>query len=224
MKIFLDTANIDEIREAADWGILDGVTTNPTLVSREGRDFEQVLSEIVAIVQGPVSAEVVAEDADEMVRQGEHLASLNPHIVVKIPMLPEGLKALRRLSEKEIATNCTLIFNATQGLLAAKAGATYVSPFLGRLDDIGQDGMELIGQLVTIFDNYALNTEVLAASIRHPLHVVQAALRGADVCTMPHKVLRQIVKHPLTDIGIEQFTSDWQKLAAAGQKLAIGAT
>ncbi len=213
MKIFLDTASVDEIREAADWGILDGVTTNPSLVSKEkGRTFDDILNEIVTITNGPVSAEVVAEAAEDMVTQGQRLAKVAPNIVVKIPMGIEGLKAIRQLSEKEVATNCTLIFNATQAMLAAKAGATYVSPFLGRLDDIGHDGMELIGQIVTIFDNYAFDTEVLAASIRNPLHVIDAALHGADICTIPFKILQQIVKHPLTDIGIQRFNSDWQKV------------
>lgn len=213
MKIFLDTASVDDIREAASWGILDGVTTNPSLVSKEhGRTFDDILNEIVTITNGPVSAEVVADHSEDMVTQGERLAKVAPNIVVKIPMGVEGLKAIRVLSEKEIATNCTLIFNATQAMLAAKAGATFVSPFLGRLDDIGHDGMELIGQIVTIFDNYAFDTEVLAASIRNPLHVVDAALHGADICTIPFKILQQIVKHPLTDIGIERFNSDWKKV------------
>lgn len=213
MKIFLDTASVDEIREAASWGILDGVTTNPSLVSKEqGRTFDDILNEIVTIVNGPVSAEVVAEQAEDMVVQGEQLSKVAPNIVIKIPMCIEGLKAIRILSEKEIATNCTLVFNATQAMLAAKAGATFVSPFLGRLDDIGHDGMELISQIVTIFDNYAFDTEVLAASIRNPLHVVDAALHGADICTIPFKILSQIVKHPLTDIGIERFASDWKKV------------
>ena len=222
MKIFLDTADVDEIREAADWGILDGVTTNPSLVSKEGRNFEEVLKEIVGIVKGPVSAEVVAEMSDDMVEQGIRLAGLASNIIVKIPMTAEGLKAIRRLSEKEIATNCTLIFNATQGLLAAKAGASYVSPFLGRLDDIGHYGMDLIGQLVSIFDNYAFTTEVLAASIRNPLHMIDAAMHGADICTIPHKVLKQIIKHPLTDIGNARFTSDWEKLASS-ERSVVGA-
>jgi len=221
VKIFLDTANVDEIREAADWGILDGVTTNPSLVSKEGRSFDDILHEIIRIVSGPISAEVVAERADEMVEEGARLSQVAPNIVIKIPMTAEGLKAIRQLAEKEISTNCTLVFNATQGLLAAKAGATFVSPFLGRLDDIGHDGMELIGQLVTIFDNYAFDTEVLAASIRHPLHVVEAALHGADACTIPFKVLQAIVKHPLTDLGINAFNRDWQKLTPA-QRLAAG--
>jgi len=213
VKIFLDTASVDDIREAASWGILDGVTTNPSLVSKEhGRTFDDILNEIVTITNGPVSAEVVADHSEDMVTQGERLAKVAPNIVVKIPMGVEGLKAIRVLSEKEIATNCTLIFNATQAMLAAKAGATFVSPFLGRLDDIGHDGMELIGQIVTIFDNYAFDTEVLAASIRNPLHVVDAALHGADICTIPFKILQQIVKHPLTDIGIERFNSDWKKV------------
>lgn len=220
MKIFLDTASVEEIREAADWGVLDGVTTNPSLVSKEGRSFDDILHEIVGIVKGPVSAEVVAEQADDMVEQGVRLAAIAPNITVKIPMTTEGLKAIRRLTEREISVNCTLIFNATQGLLAAKAGATFVSPFVGRLDDIGHDGMELVSQLVTIFDNYALSTEVLAASLRHPLHVVEAALRGADVATIPFKVLEQIVKHPLTDLGNATFTRDWQKLTPDKQKAA----
>lgn len=213
MKIFLDTASVDEIREAASWGILDGVTTNPSLVSKEqGRTFDDILREIVTITNGPVSAEVVAEQAEDMVTQGEQLSRVAPNIVIKIPMCVEGLKAIRILSEKEVATNCTLVFNATQAMLAAKAGATFVSPFLGRLDDIGHDGMELISQIVTIFDNYAFDTEVLAASIRNPLHVVDAALHGADICTIPFKILQQIVRHPLTDIGIERFASDWKKV------------
>lgn len=220
MKIFLDTASVDDIREANDWGILDGVTTNPSLVSKEGRSFDDILHEIVAIVKGPVSAEVVAEHAEDMVEQGVRLAAIAPNIVVKVPMTAEGLKAIRQLTEREINTNCTLIFNATQGLLAAKAGATFVSPFVGRLDDVGQDGMELISQLVTIFDNYALSTEVLAASIRHPLHVIEAALRGADIATIPHKILQQIIKHPLTDLGNAAFTRDWQKLSTDKQKAA----
>jgi transaldolase len=220
VKIFLDTASVDEIREAASWGILDGVTTNPSLVSKEGRSFDDILHEIVGIVKGPVSAEVVAEDAEDMVEQGVRLAAIAPNITVKIPMTAEGLKAIRQLTDREIDTNCTLIFNATQGLLAAKAGATFVSPFVGRLDDIGHDGMELISQLVTIFDNYAISTEVLAASIRHPLHVVEAALRGADVATIPFKILQQIVKHPLTDQGNAAFTRDWKKLSPEQQKAA----
>jgi transaldolase len=213
VKIFLDTANIDEIREAADWGVLDGVTTNPSLVSKEkGRKFEDLLREIVAIVPGPVSAEVVAFAADDMVSEGIRLSKIAPNIVVKIPMNVEGLKAIRRLTQDGIPTNCTLVFNATQALLAAKAGATFVSPFLGRLDDIGHVGMDLISQIVTIFDNYALDTEVLAASIRSPLHVVDAALHAADACTMPFSVLNAIVKHPLTDIGIAKFNSDWKNV------------
>ena len=212
MKIFLDTAHVEEIREAASWGILDGVTTNPSLVSKEARSFDDILHEIVQIVKGPVSAEVVAEKSEDMVEQGVRLSAIAPNIVVKIPMTAEGLKAIRQLTEREINTNCTLIFNATQGLLAAKAGATFVSPFIGRLDDAGQIGMELIGQLVTIFDNYAMTTEVLAASIRHPLHVIDSALHGADACTMPLKILQQIIRHPLTDLGNANFTKDWQKL------------
>lgn len=213
MKIFLDTASVHEIREAAAWGVLDGVTTNPSLVAKEkGMKFEDILNEVVKITSGPVSAEVVADAAEDMIEQGIRLSKIAPNILVKIPMTVEGLKAIRSLHEKEINTNCTLIFNCTQALLAAKAGATYVSPFLGRLDDIGHNGMDLIGQIVTVFDNYALESEVLAASIRSPLHVVDAALHGADACTMPFKVLEALVKHPLTDIGNARFTSDWQKV------------
>jgi len=213
VKIFLDTASVDEIREAAAWGVLDGVTTNPSLVSKEkGKRFEDLLNEIVKITSGPVSAEVVAEAAEDMVTQGVRLSKIAPNILVKIPMTIEGLKAIRILHDQEINTNCTLIFNATQALLAAKAGASYVSPFLGRLDDIGHTGMDLIGQIVMIFDNYALESEVLAASIRSPLHVVDAALLGADACTMPFKVLEALVKHPLTDLGNARFNSDWQKV------------
>jgi transaldolase len=213
VKIFLDTANVNEIREAADWGVLDGVTTNPSLVSREkGHKFEDLLREIVAIVPGPVSAEVVAFAADDMVSEGVRLSKIAPNIVIKIPMCVEGLKAIRRLTQDGISTNCTLIFNATQALLAAKAGATFASPFLGRLDDIGHVGMDLISQIVTIYDNYALDTEVLAASIRSPLHVVDAALHAADACTMPFSVLQAIVKHPLTDVGIAKFNSDWKNV------------
>ncbi len=212
MKIFLDTANLDQIREAHDWGVLDGITTNPTLVAKENRKFEDLVPEILDICKGPVSLEVVSVDADGMVAEAEKLVKYGEQVVVKIPMIPEGLKAIRRLAEKEIPTNCTLIFNATQAMLAAKAGATYVSPFLGRLDDAGHYGMELVQQIVAVFDNYAFSTEVLAASLRHPLHVVEAALAGADVSTMPFGVLQKIVKHPLTDKGLDQFLKDWEKV------------
>jgi len=212
MKIFLDTANLNQIKIAGDWGVLDGLTTNPTLIAKENMRFEDLVPQILALCSGPVSLEVLAIHADGMVEEAEKLAKLGPNVVVKIPMIPEGLKAIRRLAEKEIPTNCTLVFNATQALLAAKAGATYVSPFLGRLDDAGHYGMELIHQIVTIFDNYAFGTEVLAASLRHPLHIVEAALAGADAATMPFDVLQKIVKHPLTDLGLEQFLKDWEKV------------
>jgi len=212
VKIFLDTANIGQIKEAADWGVLDGVTTNPSLVAKENKKFEELVPQIVEICKGPVSLEVVSTVADGMVAEAKKLTEYGPNVVIKIPMIPEGLKAIRRLAQQEIATNCTLVFNATQALLAAKAGATYVSPFIGRLDDAGHFGMELVQQIVTIFDNYAFGTEVLAASLRHPLHVVEAALAGADVATVPWDVLQKIVKHPLTDRGLDQFLKDWAKV------------
>ena len=212
MKIFLDTANIGQIKEAADWGVLDGVTTNPSLVAKENKKFEELVPQIVEICKGPVSLEVVSTVADGMVAEAKKLTEYGPNVVIKIPMIPEGLKAIRRLAQQEIATNCTLVFNATQALLAAKAGATYVSPFIGRLDDAGHFGMELVQQIVTIFDNYAFGTEVLAASLRHPLHVVEAVLAGADVATVPWDVLQKIVKHPLTDRGLDQFLKDWAKV------------
>lgn len=211
VKFFIDTANVDEIREASSLGLLDGVTTNPTLLSRESRDPNEILLEITKIVPGPVSAEVVALDAEGMVREGLELRKLADNIVVKIPMTVEGLKAIRRLSEDGIAVNCTLIFSAPQALMAAKAGATYASPFVGRLDDIAADGMRLIEQIVTIYRNYELPTEVLVASVRHPEHVVQAALLGAEVVTMPAKVIHQLASHPLTERGLEQFLADWEK-------------
>jgi len=213
MKIFLDTANIDEIRQAAALGVLDGVTTNPSLMAREdGSDYDETLKEICDIVHGPVSAEVVAEDADEMVRQGRAFSKLSEHIVVKIPLLPEGMKAVKVLSSEDIKTNVTLCFSANQGLLAAKAGATYISPFVGRLDDAGMDGMQLVSDLVDMYERYAFPTQVLAASIRHPMHVVEAARLGADVATIPYKVFTQMFKHPLTDVGIELFNKDWAKV------------
>jgi transaldolase len=212
VKIFLDTANIEQIKEANDWGVLDGVTTNPSLVAKENKKFEELVPQIMKICKGPVSLEVISTDADGMVADAEKLVDYGPNVVIKVPMIPEGLKAIRRLAKKEIATNCTLVFNATQALLAAKAGATYVSPFIGRLDDAGHFGMELVQQIVTIFDNYAFGAEVLAASLRHPLHVVEAALAGADVATIPWSVLQKIVKHPLTDRGLEQFLKDWARV------------
>lgn len=212
MKFFIDTANIKEIREANDMGILDGVTTNPSLVSKEGRDFKEILKEICSIVDGPVNAEVVSVEADAMVKEGRDLAKFHKNIVVKIPMLIEGLKAVRRLAKEGIRTNVTLVFSPTQALLAAKSGASYVSPFVGRLDDVSQSGMEIVQQIVTIFKNYQYPTEVLVASIRHPIHLVEAALMGAHVATMPFGVIQQLAKHPLTDVGLKKFLSDWEKL------------
>jgi transaldolase len=213
MKIFLDTANVDEIREAAALGVLDGVTTNPSLMAREdGSDYDAVLKEICDIVQGPVSAEVVADQADEMIRQGRHFAKLSEHIIVKIPLVPEGMKAVKALSAEDIKTNVTLCFSANQGLMAAKAGATYISPFIDRLDDAGMDGMLVIADLVEIYERYAYPTQVLAASIRHPMHVLESARAGADVATIPYQVFKQLFRHPLTDVGVEAFERDWQKV------------
>ena len=205
MKIFLDTANIDEIKEGASWGIVDGVTTNPSLIAKEKRDFKQVVKEICDIVDGPISAEVISEDSEGMISEARELVKIHKNIVIKIPMTVEGLKAVSILSKEGIKTNVTLIFSPNQALLAAKAGATYVSPFLGRLDDVGSQGMDLVRTIVEIFFNYDYDTEVIAASIRHPLHVVDAALAGAHIATIPMKVLQQMVKHPLTDKGIESF-------------------
>ena len=212
MKFFIDTANVREIQEAADLGLLDGVTTNPTLLSKEPGHPREILKEITKIVDGPVSAEVTATDHDGMVAEGLELRKLANNIVVKIPMTLEGLKALRTLSRQDVPTNCTLIFQATQALLAAKAGATYASPFVGRLDDVSTDGMELIEQACTIYRNYGLATQVLVASVRHPIHVVRAAMLGAHVVTMPAKVIGQLAAHPLTDIGLERFLADWEKV------------
>lgn len=212
MKFFIDTANVDEIREAAAYGLLDGVTTNPSLLSKEKGKPRAILAEITKIVDGPVSAEVTALDASAMVAEGLELRKIAENIVVKIPMTLEGLKALRSLTEQGVPTNCTLIFNAVQALMAAKAGASFASPFVGRLDDVSSDGMELIEQICTIYRNYGFDTEVLVASVRHPIHVVQAALLGADVVTLPASVLRQLAKHPLTDIGLERFLADWEKV------------
>ncbi len=213
MKIFLDTANIEEIREAAALGVLDGVTTNPSLMAKEdGSDYDAVLKEICDIVRGPVSAEVVADDAEEMIRQGRAFARLSEHIVVKIPLIPEGMRAVKALSSEDIKTNVTLCFSANQGLVAAKAGATYISPFIGRLDDAGMDGMQVVADLVEIYERYAFPTQVLAASIRHPMHVLESARLGADVATIPYKVFMQLFRHPLTDVGIEMFNRDWAKV------------
>ena len=213
MKFFIDTANVEEIREAATLGILDGVTTNPSLVAKEGRDFHQVLREIVSIVNGPISAEVTATDRDGMVEQGRELAGIHPNIVVKVPLIKEGLQACKQLRSEGIGVNVTLCFSASQALLAAKADATFISPFIGRLDDISHEGMDLIRQIRLIYDNYGFQTQILAASIRHPLHVVDAALAGADVATIPYKTLLQLMKHPLTDIGQEKFLADWKKMS-----------
>ncbi len=212
MKFFIDTANIDEIKEAAAMGILDGVTTNPSLVSKEGKDFKTLLGEILEVVDGPVSAEVISTDYEGMMKEARELAAIHKNIVVKIPLIKDGIKAVKSLSAENIQTNVTLCFSPSQALLAAKAGATYISPFVGRLDDISHDGMALIEQIVTIYENYGYHTEVLVASIRNPLHLVDAAMMGADVATIPFKVITQLFKHPLTDIGIEKFLSDWKKL------------
>ena len=212
MKFFIDTANIDEIKEANAMGVLDGVTTNPSLVSKEGKEFIPLLKEICSIVNGPISAEVVSTDAEGIVKEGRELSKIHKNIVVKVPLIKEGLKAVKTLTSEGIKTNVTLCFSPNQALLAAKAGATYISPFVGRLDDISTEGMQLIEQIVTIYNNYGYQTEVLVASVRHPIHVVQAAMIGAHVCTMPFKVIDQLVKHPLTDIGLEKFLSDWKKV------------
>ncbi len=212
MKFFIDTADINEIRTAMEMGMVDGVTTNPTLISKTGRPFMEVAKEIVETVPGPVSLEVVSLDTQGMVDEARQLAKLGDNVVIKIPMTVEGIKAVRILSEEGIKTNVTLVFSPLQALLAAKAGATYVSPFVGRLDDIGHDGMELIAQIVQIYDNYGFDTEIIVASIRHPQHVLQAALLGADIATIPFKVVKQLAKHPLTDVGIERFLEDWAKV------------
>ena len=218
MKFFLDTANIDEIRSAAEYGLIDGVTTNPSLVSKEGRDFKEILLEITRIVDGPISAEVVSTDASGILREAYELAKIHKNIVVKVPMIKEGMKALKQLSKDGIKTNITLVFSANQALVAAKLGATYVSPFVGRFDDISEVGMDLIGDLAQIFANYQFPTQILVASIRNPLHVREAALVGAHVATMPFKVLEQLLKHPLTDIGLERFLKDWEKMPKPSQK------
>jgi transaldolase len=215
MKIFLDTADIEEIRIAARWGVLDGVTTNPTLYGKVGGSYEEILTEICGLTSGPVSAEVVAEDVEGMLREGRHFAKLAPNIVVKVPMSEEGLEAIFRFAEEGIKTNCTLIFTANQGLLAAKAGASLLSPFIGRLDDINQDGMDVIRELVTIVELHDLESEVLTASVRHPRHVTEAAMLGSHIATLPFKVLQQMVHHPLTDKGIKTFREDWEKARQA---------
>jgi transaldolase len=212
MKIFIDTANLDEIKEAADMGILDGVTTNPSLVSKEAhKDFRAMLEKICSIVDGDISAEVISTKAEDILKEGRELAKIHPNIVVKVPLIKEGLKAVKVFSSEGIRTNVTLCFSASQALLAAKAGAYIISPFVGRLDDISQNGMELIAQIVNIYRNYDYQTQVLVASVRHPLHFVDSAMMGADIATMPFKVIEMLVKHPLTDIGLEKFLNDWKK-------------
>ncbi len=218
MKIFLDTADLHEIRRAADAGLIDGVTTNPTLLARAsgGKDVKDIFREIAEIVDGPVSAEVVGLEAETMISEGRKLASLHPNIIIKVPLTEDGLKACRTLRENDIGVNVTLCFSPLQALLAAKAGATFISPFVGRLDDISSDGMQLISQIRQIYDNYLMETEILVASVRHPQHVVESALLGADCATIPPKVLWQLAKHPLTDKGIDSFLKDWESL---GQEL-----
>lgn len=212
MKFFIDTANIEDIKKANELGMVDGVTTNPSLVSKEGREFKGLIKEICEIVTGPVSAEAISLDADGMIREARELSSLADNIVVKIPLIEEGLKAVKILAHEGIKTNVTLCFSPIQALMAAKAGAAYISPFVGRLDDISHDGMNLVEQIITIYENYDFETEVIVASIRNPLHVLDAALMGADIATIPYKVINQLVKHPLTDIGLEKFLDDWKKL------------
>jgi transaldolase len=211
MKFFIDTANIAEIREAASMGVLDGVTTNPSLVAKEGKDFHKLLEEICAIVDGPISAEVISTDFDGIMKEGRELSKIHRNIVVKVPLIKEGLKAVKALKAEGIRTNVTLCFSPTQALVAAKSGAYFISPFIGRLDDISHSGMDLIRQIVTIYRNYQYETQVLVASVRHPLHVVEAAMIGADICTIPFKVIEQLIKHPLTDIGLQKFLEDWNK-------------
>lgn len=212
MKIFIDSADVAEIREAASMGVVDGVTTNPSLVAKTGRSFKDVIHDICEIVDGPVSAEVFATDTQGILKEAREYAAWHPNVVVKVPLIADGLKAVRALTDEGIKTNVTLCFSATQGLLAAKAGATFISPFLGRIDDLSWDGMELIGQLRTIYDNYGFTTEILAASIRHPKHVVDCAMIGADVATLPHAVILSLLKHPLTDIGLTRFLADAKKI------------
>lgn len=212
MRFFIDTANIDQIRAAAAMGVISGVTTNPSLVAKEGRNFREVIDEICSIVDGPVSAEVVSLKASEMIREAEEMAQWSRNVVIKVPMTADGLAATRALSQMGIPTNVTLVFSSNQALLAARAGATYVSPFVGRLDDISEDGMALVSEISAIFDIHDIDTQIIAASIRHPLHVTKAALAGADIATIPYSVLMQMVKHPLTDAGIARFLADWESV------------
>jgi transaldolase len=212
MKFFIDTANVEEIRRAHDMGLIDGVTTNPTLISREGRDFRPLVSEICEIVDGPVSVEAVSTKSEDLIAEARTLSKIHENIVVKIPMTLDGLHSVRTLASEGISTNVTLIFSPTQALLAAKAGATFASPFIGRLDDVSHVGMDLVEQIITIYDNYDFDTQVIVASIRNPIHVLEAALMGADIATIPYKVLEQLARHPLTDVGIERFLEDWKKI------------
>lgn len=212
MKLFIDTANIDEIKEINEWGVICGVTTNPSLIAKEGRDFKQVISEIIEIVDGPISAEVISLKKDDMLTEAEELAKIHPNIVIKIPMTDEGLKAVKELNKKGIKTNVTLVFSASQALLAARAGATYVSPFVGRMDDIGNEGLDIIRDIVDVFDLHGIKTEIITASIRTPMHVIKAAKEGAHIATIPYKVFKAMVKHPLTDNGIERFLKDWESV------------
>ena len=211
MKFFIDTANIEEIKKGLELGMVDGVTTNPSLISKEQRTFNEILADICALVDGPISAEVISLEADGMVAEGRELAKLHKNIVIKVPMTAEGLKAVKRLAADGIRTNVTLIFSPAQALLAAKAGAAYVSPFVGRLDDIAQEGVSLISEIMTIFGNYGYASEVIVASVRSPMHVIQSALLGAHIATIPYKVIAQLTRHPLTDLGMEQFLADWEK-------------
>ncbi len=212
MKFFIDTANVDEIKKANSLGLLDGVTTNPTLISKEGREFRELIREICDIVHGPVNAEVISTDSEGMITEARELAKIADNIVIKIPLIEEGLKAVKALASEGIKTNVTLCFSPIQALMAAKAGASYISPFVGRLDDISTPGMNLIEQIVTIYENYGFDTEIIVASIRNPIHVLEAALMGADIATIPYKVMEQLIKHPLTDIGLERFLKDWEKV------------
>ncbi len=218
MKFFIDTANIEEIRKAYELGVIDGVTTNPSLMAKEGKDPVKILREICSVVKGPVSAEVVGTTAEVMIKEAKSLAGIHKNIVVKIPMIEEGLKAVRKLSGLGIRTNVTLVFSSTQALLAAKAGATFVSPFVGRLDDISHNGMALIGEMIDIYDNYMFETEIIVASVRNPLHVVEAARMGAHIATIPYAVIAQLIKHPLTDIGLAKFLKDWEKVPKKNKK------
>ncbi|MBZ2174946.1 fructose-6-phosphate aldolase [Schnuerera sp. xch1] len=212
MRLFVDTANIDEIREVNEWGVVDGVTTNPSLIAKEERDFKQVVKEISDIIDRPISAEVISLEKDGMIEEARDLAKIHPNIVIKIPMTKDGLKAVKVLTSEGIKTNVTLVFSSNQALLAARAGATYVSPFIGRLDDIGNKGINIVNDIVQIFDMHGIDTEIIAASIRHPVHVIEAAKAGAHVATIPYKVFTQMLKHPLTDIGIKRFLKDWEGL------------